>query len=114
MEKTVGNTDMYKNGTVRNVKLRTVGITVLGTKVRVQIIQQTMKSLYILTPVIQVHTLFVGFGTDSTLRRIYYGRNKSKMSVSYHDIVFKEIIITVSRPAECRKTNIESKTQTRT
>lgn len=78
MEKTVGNTDMYKNGTMRNVKLRTVGITVLGTKVRVQIIQQTMKSLYIFTPVIQVHTLFVGFGTDSTLRRIYYGRNKSK------------------------------------
>jgi len=36
------------------------------------------------------------------------------MSVSYHDIVFKEIIITVSHPAECRKTNIESKTQTRT
>lgn len=27
--------------------IRTVGITVLGTKVRVQIIQQTMKSLYI-------------------------------------------------------------------
>ena len=62
--------DVYQNGTVGNMELRTAGVAIFGAEFRVQVVEQQMERFEVAALVIAVDCLLVGLHVDFALRGV--------------------------------------------